>query len=171
LKILPQRSRVGISEKINKLAPNWRVDRRNFVTKTKKHKLEPGAVNFSAGWLGQGHTVCSNSSPIEAVLTLDQSDRFPLAPSLNLRTHLHWGSKEWMKESQDLEILINLTLSIINPGLFKMGLEMLKKKKKKNAPSSRYQKIAQGWQSVYSGIAIICNRVTPSHRDSKGRPE
>jgi hypothetical protein len=72
-----------------------------------------------------------------------------------------------MKESQDLEILINLTLSLINPGLFKMGLEMLKKMRLLQDT----EKIAQGWQSIYSGIAIICNRVTPSHHDSKGRPE
>lgn len=31
--------------------------------------------------------------------------------------------------------------------------------------------IAREWQSVYTGIAIISNRITPSHRDSKGRPE
>jgi len=31
--------------------------------------------------------------------------------------------------------------------------------------------IAKKWQSVYSGIAIISNRVTPPHRDTKGKPE
>jgi hypothetical protein len=31
--------------------------------------------------------------------------------------------------------------------------------------------IAREWQSVYTGISVICNRITPSHRDSKGRPE
>ena len=31
--------------------------------------------------------------------------------------------------------------------------------------------IAENWQSVYSGISVICNRITPYHRDSKGRPE
>jgi hypothetical protein len=33
------------------------------------------------------------------------------------------------------------------------------------------KKIAMKWQSVYTGIGVICNRITPSHRDSKGRPE
>lgn len=32
-------------------------------------------------------------------------------------------------------------------------------------------KISREWQSVYSGITVISNRVTPPHRDSKGRPE
>ena len=33
------------------------------------------------------------------------------------------------------------------------------------------QTIALEWQSVYTGIQIISNWLTPSHRDSKGRPE
>lgn len=154
-------------EKAHKPAPNWRINHRNFIRKTKKHKLEPGAVNFSAGWLGQGHTVGFRISPIEINLTFKQSERFPLSPSLNLRTQPNWGSKEWMKNSQDLEILMNLTLSLIHPGLFKMGLDMLRKMR----GLADTEKIARDWQSVYSGIAVICNRLTPSHRDSKGRPE
>jgi hypothetical protein len=33
------------------------------------------------------------------------------------------------------------------------------------------EEMAKEWQSVYTGIAIISNRLTPFHRDSKGRPE
>lgn len=36
---------------------NWRVLARNFVKKSQGRKCEPGAVNFSAGWFAQGHTV------------------------------------------------------------------------------------------------------------------
>jgi hypothetical protein len=72
-----------------------------------------------------------------------------------------------MKNSEDLEILMNLTLSLIHPGLFKMGLDMLRKMR----GLADTEKIARDWQSVYSGIAIICNCLTPSHHDSKGRPE
>jgi hypothetical protein len=45
------------SEKPNKPAPNWRIHMRNFVKKSRTHFCEPGSVTFSAGWLGQGHTV------------------------------------------------------------------------------------------------------------------
>jgi hypothetical protein len=31
--------------------------------------------------------------------------------------------------------------------------------------------IAKQWQSVYTGIAVISNRLTPPHRDSRGKPE
>ena len=37
--------------------------------------------------------------------------------------------------------------------------------------SALTMEIANKWQSVYSGIAIISNRVTLPHRDSKGKPE
>ena len=48
-----------------------------------------------------------------------------------------------------------------------MGLEMLQKL----CGLELTKDIAQLWQSVYTGISIICNCLTPLHRDSKGRPE
>jgi len=77
------------------------------------------------------------------------------------------GSSRWLDDSNDLERFINLTLSLINPGLFEMGLSMLLKLR--NLDESK--DIAEKWQSVYSGISIVSNRITPAHRDSKGRPE
>lgn len=40
-----------------KTAPNWRINEDNFVEKSAEHMCEPGAVNFSSGWFGQGHVV------------------------------------------------------------------------------------------------------------------
>lgn len=37
--------------------PNWRTHNVNFDPKTTRDTIEPGAVNFSAGWFGQGHAV------------------------------------------------------------------------------------------------------------------
>lgn len=73
----------------------------------------------------------------------------------------------WMKISNEIEIFLNLTLSLVHPELFKRGLEMLHKLRELESTTQ----IALQWQSVYSGIAIICNRLTPAHRDSKGRVE
>jgi hypothetical protein len=33
------------------------------------------------------------------------------------------------------------------------------------------EEIAKQWQSVYTGVSVISNRVTPSHRDTRGRAE
>lgn len=96
-----------------------------------------------------------------------QSDRFQLKPSLNLRTQHHYGSSKWMKLSNEIEVFLNLTLSLINPDLFRTGLLMLQRLREYDPTSD----VAKKWQSVYSGIAIICNRRSPLHRDSQGRPE
>jgi hypothetical protein len=65
-----------------------------------------------------------------------------------------------------VEKFINLTLSLIHPDLFDMGLEILRRLRL----SENTVDIAQEWQSVYTGVAIICNRTTPLHRDRKGSP-
>jgi len=100
-------------------------------------------------------------------LRINQADRFPLLPSLNLRTQTHWGSSEWIKITEDVEIFLNLTLSLVNRDLFEQGLSMLHQMRR----SEKTEEIAENWQSVHTGIAVISNRVTRSHRDTKGRPE
>ena len=72
-----------------------------------------------------------------------------------------------MKITNEIEIFLNLTLSLVHPELFKCGLEMLQKLRR----LENTKEIALLWQSVYTGISIICNCLTPAHRDSKGRPE
>jgi len=46
-----------MKEHPNKTTPNWRTHDINFIKKGSINTIEPGAINFSAGWLGQGHTV------------------------------------------------------------------------------------------------------------------
>jgi hypothetical protein len=76
-------------------------------------------------------------------------------------------ASHWLESSKNVENLINLTLSLINPGQFQCGLQMLKKLRRlKNT-----KKVAVYWQSVFSGVSVIANRITPIHRDKHGRPE
>jgi hypothetical protein len=90
-----------------------------------------------------------------------------LKPSLNIRTRRGMGQSDWLSQSNNFERYLNLTLSLIHPQLFKCGLDILQKLR----VSRPTMEIAKQWQSVYTGIAIISNRVTPPHRDSKGKPE
>lgn len=68
--------------------------------------------------------------------------------------------------TNDVERYLNLTISLIHPELFRSGMDMLRKIRQLDGTKD----IAREWQSVYTGIAIISNRLTPLHRDSKGRP-
>lgn len=72
-----------------------------------------------------------------------------------------------MMLSNEVERFLNLTISLINPELYNSGLQMLRKLRQ----SRETKAIAQQWQSVYTGISVICNWIMPAHRDSKGRPE
>ena len=76
-------------------------------------------------------------------------------------------TSNWFNISNDVEKFLNLTLSLIHPDLFRLGVEILRKLRRLEGTKD----ISQKWQSVYTGIAIICNRVTPFHRDTKGKPE
>lgn len=104
---------------------------------------------------------------IEANFTLKKTEEYDLKPSLNLRTELHLGSPQWMEFSNDVERFANLTLSLIHPEFFQCGLQMLQKLRTLESTKD----IAGDWQSVCTAIQIICNRMTPAHRDRKGRPE
>jgi 2-oxoglutarate-Fe(II)-dependent dioxygenase family protein len=77
------------------------------------------------------------------------------------------GGLDWVKNTNEMERFLNLTLSLIHPDLFRSGLLMLHKLRELEAT----REVAKEWQSVFTGISVISNRVTPPHRDSKGRAE
>jgi hypothetical protein len=147
--------------------PSWRTNGKHFIEKSDRHVCEPGAVNFSAGWFGLGHAV---GIYFPLILTIEsipnQSEEYPLKPSLNLRTQLHLGP-HWIKLSNEVERFLNLTLSLTHPNLFESGILMLQSLRELETT----KEVAEEWQSVYTGISVISNRVTPPHRDSRGRPE
>ena len=97
-----------------------------------------------------------------------ESAVYQLKPSLNLQwNQLPLGGSNWLKVTNSVEIFLNLALSLIHPKLFKCGLLMLQQLRKMETTKG----IASEWQSVYTGIQIISNRMTPAHWDSKGRLE
>ena len=158
----------SIKQEMRDKTPNWRIHEKNFVGKSDRHVCEPGAVTFSAGWFAQGHVV-RNSFKFILIIELipNQSEVYELLPSYNLRMQRHLGSSDWVGLSNELEEFTNLALSLTHPNLFESGLLMLQRLRQLETT----KEIAEEWQSVYTGIAIISNRMTPSHRDTKGRPE
>ena len=91
-----------------------------------------------------------------------------LRPSYNLRNkHFLGVGEKWIKDSYNVERFLNLTLSLIHPKLFETGLDILRKLREWDDTKA----VAREWQLVYTGISVINNWVTPSHRDSRGRAE
>jgi hypothetical protein len=66
--------------------------------------------------------------------------------------------------------LINAILTVTNRKLFLAGHEAIVKLKHSQDLDIKIQthKHIQSWNSVFSGIAVITNRITPRHRDSGG---
>jgi hypothetical protein len=95
-----------------------------------------------------------------------QDEQYFLKPSDNIRKNFYLANR-WIQDTHKFERFLNLTLSLIHPELFEMGLHMLRKLRKEDYTRD----ISREWQSVYTGISAIVNRITPGHRDSKGRPE
>lgn len=100
-------------------------------------------------------------------MTPQQTEDYDLLASYNLRKQTDLGSLDWIRLSKEVEMFLNLTVSLVNPHLFKSGLEMLQKLRQ----GEKTWEIANQWQSIYTGVSVISNRTTPAHRDSKGRPE
>lgn len=100
-------------------------------------------------------------------LTPKKTEEYDLLPSYNLRMQRGLGSSDWIHLTNEVERFLNLTLSLTHPDLFKSGLLMLQRLRHMETT----KEVAREWQSVYNGVSIISNRLTPSHRDSKGRPQ
>jgi hypothetical protein len=99
----------------------------------------------------------SNQSP--------QTEEFEIKTSLNMRNNPL--SSSWLESTREVEKIINLTLSLIHPDQFKCGLQMLRKLRDMKDTKG----VALIWQSVFTGVSVIGNRISPKHRDGKGRPE
>ncbi len=86
----------------------------------------------------------------------------------------------WLINIQHTEECINSVLSVIAPALFNRALEAIEEIKARpdhyfgEVAESRAKawpatlKAVQLWPTVFSGVAVITNRKTPSHRDDGG---
>ena len=60
-------------------------------------------------------------------------------------------------------------LAVIHPELYDSGRDTLKVLR--GHSEIQPQEILHQWTSVYSGISVICNRLTPAHRDVSSRKQ
>lgn len=78
--------------------------------------------------------------------------------------------QQWLAALTTSEVLWNAITATVAPDLFQAGvtafseiIQEVRRPKKKKAP-------IDSWPSIFSGLEIIANRVTFSHRDSGGSP-
>ncbi|EIW73828.1 hypothetical protein CONPUDRAFT_68337, partial [Coniophora puteana RWD-64-598 SS2] len=70
----------------------------------------------------------------------------------------------WVQESRELFALMNVILALIHPGQYEAGRKGLRLCKNFHATVSS----ARAWESVFTAVGIISNRVTVPHKDIGG---
>lgn len=105
----------------------------------------------------------------KATLTYQQDERFKLEVSASLRTEpRRTGSRMWLSEMRDANVLLSALLMITHPNLYRIGrrsfLQMAVTTSESEDPIEM-QKVLAIWGSVFSALSVVSNRETPLHRD------
>ncbi|KAJ3542488.1 hypothetical protein NMY22_g3493 [Coprinellus aureogranulatus] len=134
---------------------NWRYDPKTY-TPTSECGVPPGHVAFSPCWyeLGHDHT---NSQP---------------APSVSLRNPAG-GGIGFLKDEIFLNALLGALLAIVHPDLYEMQVRVLERLnngrlRTKVKHGDTMHAALEHWSSPFTGLAVISNRETPFHRDTRG---
>lgn len=129
-----------------------------------------GVLNFSPGWfqrlrdvslnqflvrLGTNH--CPKSQQLADYLYVSASLRTPSAG-------------DFLKVTESIDVITNAVTALVAPRQYDVGLAAIKLIKNGQHLFHDHP-ILDRWISVWSGFAMIVNRVTPFHRDLGGAPE
>ena len=72
----------------------------------------------------------------------------------------------FMRSIRSVESIVNAIMSLVSPELYTIGAEAVRKLKD-GQYLKQWNECNLLWKSVFSGMQIISNRVTPPHRDPK----
>jgi hypothetical protein len=73
----------------------------------------------------------------------------------------------WLDEISESNLISSAILGVIHPVLYGAGLKTLIHLRQ--SPLIESQDVLLKWTSVFSGISVICNHLTPEHRDDQSR--
>ena len=88
----------------------------------------------------------------------------PPQVSVSLKTP---EANRWLDQISESNVILNAILAVIHPPLYRAGQETLIRLRK--SPEIKRQDLLSQWSSVFSSLSIICNRITPAHRDFKSQ--
>lgn len=74
---------------------------------------------------------------------------------------------DWLNTISESNAVLSAILGVIHPKLYDAGWQILKRLR--DTPEICSQDILSRWASVFSGVAVISNRITPPHRDRNSR--
>jgi len=74
---------------------------------------------------------------------------------------------EWLDAISESNAILSAILAVIHPSLYEAGWQTTKHLR--DTPEIGSPHVLRQWASVFSGIAVISNRITPPHRDGGSR--
>ncbi|KAG1877468.1 hypothetical protein F4604DRAFT_1680134 [Suillus subluteus] len=99
--------------------------------------------------------------------------RITVAPAYFMQRHESYTSekvKQWLAALTTSEVLWNAITATVAPDLFQAGVTAFSETIKEVRRPNKKPAPVDSWPSIFSGLEIIANRVTFSHRDSGGSP-
>ncbi|KAG1866102.1 hypothetical protein F4604DRAFT_1905032 [Suillus subluteus] len=78
--------------------------------------------------------------------------------------------QQWLAALTTSEVLWNAITATVAPDLFQAGVTTFSETIKEVQRPNKKPALVDSWPSIFSGLEIIANRVTFSHRDSGGSP-
>ncbi|KAG1868408.1 hypothetical protein F4604DRAFT_1927265 [Suillus subluteus] len=140
------------------MASKWRTHTANFYA-AQEPQLDPGCINISPCWFQQGRE-CHGPPPTHP------EDGFMPEVSATLK------GDEGLSIITDMQhpgLVSSATLHVMHPRLYLASISTqveLGHWVAKQGLGDMYR-FLQHWTSVYTGVAVMCNRHSPSHRDPK----
>ena len=74
---------------------------------------------------------------------------------------------DWLDAISESNAILSAILAVIHPSLYDAGWKTIKKLR--DNPEIDPQDVLSRWASVFSGVSVISNRITPPHRDGGSR--
>ena len=91
------------------------------------------------------------------------SQRYPQS-SVNFREP---AALDWLYTISESNAIVSAILAVIHPKLYDAGWETAKRLR--DTPGTGAKDVLCRWASVFSGVAVISNRITEPHRDGSSR--
>jgi hypothetical protein len=128
--------------------------------------FHPGTADFSPGWFMQRHEVSYHTILLMWIFRSLHVQRLAddLYASVALRTR---EGGQFLHAISNTEILVNAILALSAQELYQIGMAATAALQHDNWVHDWYENMNL-WISAFSGMQVIVNRLTPSHRDIGG---
>lgn len=159
---------MAATEKLDSLlkigGASWRLDRENFSSGT---RLQEGSIDLSPAWFQLGHEV-SVSALVSAYdnRQLSLNPKTAAFPEVSKDLKSTAGS-EWLDCMLESNAILSAILAVTHPVLYKAGRDTFDRLRR--TTEIQPQNVLSRWTSVFNGLSVICNRITPPHRDGSSR--